>query len=99
MGEQAPSPLPIGASFSTDVAVRVTYVALRFGIVVRFSFAGSESGMILSVPSRFGGKAMVETGIGYFGDERLKKNGDLIVQRVAERQAVCVRKLADDRPE
>jgi hypothetical protein len=55
--------------------------------------------MILSVPSRIGGKAMVETGIGYFGDERLKKNGDLIVQRVAERQAVCVRKLADDRPE
>jgi len=55
--------------------------------------------MILSVPSRFGGKAMVETGIGYFGDERLKKNGELIVQRVAERQAVCVRKLADDRPE
>ena len=42
---------------------------------------------------------MVETGIGYFGDERLKKNGELIVQRVAERQAVCVRKLADDRPE
>src|SRR5215470_15085948 len=42
---------------------------------------------------------MVETGIGYFGDARLKKNGELIVQRVAERQEVCVRKLGDDRPE
>jgi Transposase DDE domain len=42
---------------------------------------------------------MVETGIGYFGDERLKKNGELIVQRVAERQEVRLRKLGDDRPE
>src|SRR6266481_5586954 len=37
--------------------------------------------------------------IGYFGDARLEKNGELITRRVAERQAVCVRKLADDRPE
>jgi hypothetical protein len=42
---------------------------------------------------------MVEAGIGYFGDERLKRNGELIVQRVVERQEVCVRKLGDDRPE
>lgn len=45
------------------------------------------------------GAAMVETGIGYFGDARLERNGALIVQRVAERQEVCVRKLGDDRPE
>ena len=42
---------------------------------------------------------MVESGIGYFGDARLKKNGELIVQRVTERQEVCVRKLGDDRSE
>jgi Transposase DDE domain len=42
---------------------------------------------------------MVETGIGYFGDERLRKNGDLMLQRVMERQDVCIRKLGDDRRE
>src|SRR5271154_3037005 len=42
---------------------------------------------------------MAETGIGYFGDERLKKNGALSVQRVSERQEVCIRKLGDDRSE
>src|SRR5882757_663457 len=41
----------------------------------------------------------VEMAIGYFGDARLEKNGALIAQRVSERQAVCVRKLADDRKE
>jgi len=39
----------------------------------------------------------VEMTIGYFGDARLEKNGELITRRVAERQTVCVRKLADDR--
>jgi hypothetical protein len=37
--------------------------------------------------------------IGYFGDERLKKGGELIMQRIAERQEVCLRKLGDDRAE
>lgn len=37
--------------------------------------------------------------IGYFGDARLERNGELITRRVAERQTVCVRKLADDRSE
>jgi hypothetical protein len=37
--------------------------------------------------------------IGYFGDARLAKNGELITSRVAERQTVCIRKLADDRSE
>jgi hypothetical protein len=41
----------------------------------------------------------VEMGIGYFGDVRLKRNGELITRRVTERQAVCVRKLTDDRSE
>jgi hypothetical protein len=44
-------------------------------------------------------RAMAEAGIGYFGDERLKKNSELIVQGVVERQEVCVCKLGDDRPE
>jgi DDE family transposase len=42
---------------------------------------------------------MAESGIGYFGDERLRKNGAVLLQRMIERQAVCVRKLGDDRPE
>ena len=40
---------------------------------------------------------MVEIGIGYFGDHRLRRNGELIARRTMERQEVCVRKLADDR--
>jgi hypothetical protein len=41
----------------------------------------------------------METGLGYFGDARLRRNGELILERMLERQEVCVRKLADDRPE
>jgi hypothetical protein len=37
--------------------------------------------------------------IGYFGDVRLARGGELIVRRVGERQTVCLRKLADDRAE
>jgi hypothetical protein len=37
--------------------------------------------------------------IGYFGDERLRKVGALLVERVAERQEVCLRKVGDDRAE
>jgi hypothetical protein len=37
--------------------------------------------------------------IGYFGDERLRKVGALLVGRVAERQEVCLRKVGDDRAE
>jgi hypothetical protein len=43
--------------------------------------------------------AMVEMEIGYFGDERLRKVGGLLAERVANRQAVCLRKLGDDRAE
>lgn len=55
--------------------------------------------MILSVPSRIEKGPTVDTGIGYFGDARLEKNGELITQRVIERQTVCLRNLADDRAE
>jgi hypothetical protein len=73
---------------------------------VRFSrccsaipFVMAESPMILSVPSRFGEAAMVETAIGYFGDERRGKAGELLVERIARRQVVCLRKLGDGRAE
>ncbi|MGD0026311.1 MAG: IS4 family transposase [Xanthobacteraceae bacterium] len=55
--------------------------------------------MILSVLSRFEEKAMADMEIGYFGDERLRKGGELIMQRIAERQEVCLRKLGDGRAE
>jgi hypothetical protein len=54
--------------------------------------------MILSVPSRFEEAAM-EMGIGYFGDARRGRNGELLAQRVTDRQTVCLRNLADDRAE
>jgi len=42
---------------------------------------------------------MVEMDIGYFGDERLRKGGELLLSRVAGRQSVHVCKLADNRAE
>jgi Transposase DDE domain len=94
-----PSPPPQGANFTTHVAVRVNDIALRFGMLQCDSIWESDSDVILVVPSRFEEGAMVQLDIGYFGDARLEKNGELIVQRVAERQEVCVRKLGDDRAE
>jgi hypothetical protein len=41
----------------------------------------------------------MDMAIGYFGDARRAKNGELIASRIAERQTVCIRKLADDRSE
>jgi hypothetical protein len=41
----------------------------------------------------------MELAVGYFGDERRGRSGNFLAQRVAERQAVCIRKLADDRNE
>jgi hypothetical protein len=41
----------------------------------------------------------MERGIGYFGDARRERSGELLAQRVGERQTVCLRKLADDRAE
>jgi hypothetical protein len=44
-------------------------------------------------------EAAVDNGIGYFHDKRLERNGEFIVERVGERQTVCIRNLADDRAE
>jgi len=41
----------------------------------------------------------MEMEIGYFGDARRERSGEFLAQRVAERQTVCLRKLADDRAE
>lgn len=39
------------------------------------------------------------SGIGYFGDARRERSGERLAQRMIERQAVCLRTLADDRAE
>lgn len=41
----------------------------------------------------------MDAGLGYFGDARRGRCGDFVARRMAERQTVCVRKLADDRAE
>ena len=37
--------------------------------------------------------------IGYFGDARLARNGALLLERMHQRQTVCIRKLTEDRAE
>lgn len=37
--------------------------------------------------------------IGYFGDVRRGRSGELLAQRITDRQTVCLRKLAEDRAE
>src|SRR5882672_12124580 len=61
--------------------------------------AGSESDVILSVPSRFEGGSDGRDGDWIFWRCTAKKNGALFMQRVTERQAVCLRALSDDRAE
>src|SRR5262245_52786395 len=85
-------PLPVGASLSTDVAVRVNIYCSAI------TFAETESGVILSMPSWFEEAAM-EMRIGYFGDVRRGRSGEFLAQRVVNRQTVCMRNLADDRSE
>ena len=41
----------------------------------------------------------MEMRIGYFGDARRERSGELLAQRVTDRQTVCLRNLADDRAE
>src|SRR3954453_4061411 len=44
-------------------------------------------------------EAAGDNGVGYFHDKRLERNGEFIVERVSERQTVCIHNLADDRAE
>lgn len=41
----------------------------------------------------------MDCGIGYFGDVRRERSGELLAERVSQRQTVCLRKLANDRAE
>ncbi len=65
----------------------------------RSPLAAMESGVILSVPSRFAGGSDGAHGDRIFWRRPAKKNGELVVRRVSERQAVALRKLADNRAE
>src|SRR3974377_1962082 len=67
--------------------------------MLRFELALDESRVILSVPSRLGGHC--DGGDGYWIFRRLasKKNGAQLLERVCERQTVCLRKLGDNRAE
>ena len=41
----------------------------------------------------------MDTGMGYFGDARLEKTGELLAERIARQQTVCIRHLANNRAE
>src|SRR5947209_19865595 len=59
----------------------------------------SESGVILFLPSRFGGECDGGCGHRVFWRRAPKKNGARLLQRVSDRQTICLRKLGDDRAE
>jgi hypothetical protein len=58
-----------------------------------------ESGVILFLPSRFGGECDGGRGHRVFWRRAPKKNGARLLQRVSDRQTICLRKLGDDRAE
>src|ERR1700753_3578762 len=61
--------------------------------------ASRESRVILSLPSRFAGDSDGGDGHRVFWGRARKKNGALLLQRISDRQTVCLRKLGDDRAE
>jgi hypothetical protein len=65
----------------------------------RVGLASNESGVILSLPSRFEGADDGGDAHWVFWRRALENNGARLLQRVCDRQTVCVRKLADDRAE
>src|SRR6185295_20213881 len=79
-----PHPLPTRASMSTDLCMR-------------FGLAEEESGVILFLPSRFGGLGDGGDGYRVFRRPAPKKNGAQLLARVCERQTIGLRKLGDDR--
>ena len=66
---------------------------------MRFWLAWDESDVILCLPSRFEGASDGGDGDWIFRRCASKKNGAALVQRIGERQTICVRKLGDDRAE
>ena len=68
-------------------------------VAVRFELKGENlSDSVWTVANSIR-EAAVDRGVGQFGDKRLARNGELIVERVSQRQTVCIRNLADDRAE
>jgi hypothetical protein len=59
----------------------------------------NESGVILYLPSRFAGEGGGGDGPWAFWRRAPKKNGARLLQRVSNRQTICLRKLGDDRAE
>src|ERR1700692_2085317 len=82
-------PSPTRASMNTDLSVEFHGVGLALG----------ESGVILSVPSRFEGAGDGRDEHRFFWRRSAKKNGAQWLQRVCDRQTICMRKLGDDRAE
>ena len=74
---------------STDLSVDFHGVGLALG----------ESGVILSLPSRFEGVGGGGDKHRFFWRRAAKKNGALLAQRICERQTISIRKLGDDRAE
>src|SRR5437773_12124318 len=58
-----------------------------------------ESDVILSLPSRFEGVDDGGDEHRFFWRRAAKKNGARLLQRVCDRQTICLRKLGDDRAE
>src|ERR1700704_6188400 len=80
------TPSPRGASMSTD-------------LFTQFVLESRESGVILYLPSRFGGGSGGGDGHRVFWRRAPKKNGARLLRRVCDRQTICLRELGDDRAE
>lgn len=65
----------------------------------RVDLASKESGVILCLPSRFAGEGDGGDGHRVFRRRAPKKNGALLLERVCNRQTICLRKLGNDRAE
>src|SRR5271168_1757160 len=68
-------------------------------LFLRLGLALVESHVILFSPSRFEGEGDGGDGHRVFWRRAPKKNGARLLQRVSERQTICLRKLGDDRAE
>ena len=74
---------------STDLSLEFHGVGLALG----------ESGVILSLPSRFEGAGDGGDEHRFFWRRAAKKNGARLLQRICDRQTICLRKLGNNRAE
>jgi len=68
-------------------------------LFTQFVLESRESGVILYLPSRFGGGSGGGDGHRVFWRRAPKKNGARLLRRVCDRQTICLRELGDDRAE